>query len=202
MNRIRKDWEVARTSRIAIANTEIVAKAILENPNLTQKQIAKKVWISVGNVNDKINRLESSWTIGKDPRIKSICDEDIKIVSKANKVRAGYVNQVLEKLLVKELLAKGDFDAIEQLWYKLDDLDFLVRSIRITKDEVNAIDKISDTSQKRYSIFMGSITDENWWFNKLSEASTDDLWKKFNDLLWREEDGSNWSGTDWEGVIE
>lgn len=216
----KKDWQLPRQYASSKANMEKVAKVVLENPNLTQQQIADKAWISVGNVNDKLTKLENSWIIGKDPRISAICDEDINIVSKANKVRAGYVDQVLVKLLVKELLAKGDFKAIHIQWYisdrmlelfnnwEIDSSEFqsslerLRRQIVITKDEVNAIDKISDTSQKRYSIFMGSITDEHWWFNKLSEATTDDLWKKFNDLLWKEQDGVDWSGANWEGVID
>lgn len=215
----RKNWEPKRSRKDNQENLEKVAKVVLEHPNATQEQIAKIAWISVGNVNDKLTKLEGSWIIGKDPRIQLICDEDIKIVSKANKVRAGYVEQVLVKLLVKELLAKGDFEAIHTHWYISDrmlelfnnweidsqefqwNLERLRRQIIITKDEINSIDKISDTSQKRYSIFMGTMTDEHWGFNQLSESSTDILWKRFNDLLWKENNGVDWSWKDWEGIV-
>ncbi len=69
----------------------------------------------------------------KDDRIVGICNQDIEIVELANKVRRRYVEQIINK---KEELKPS---------------------------EISEVDKISNTSQKRYSIFMGDRTDDKGW---------------------------------------
>ena len=68
----------------------------------------------------------------KDDRIIWICEQDIDIVKEANEVRARYIKQIANK--------EED----------------------LKPSEISEVDKISNTSQKRYSIFMWDRTDKLW----------------------------------------
>lgn len=57
-------------------NIAKVAKVVLTNPLASQREIADETWLSLGNVNDKLNNLEHlAW---KDGRIIWITDKDLE----------------------------------------------------------------------------------------------------------------------------
>ena len=60
-------------------NISKVAKAVLENPLASQRDIANETGLSVGNVNDKLNKLEQEGK--KDDRIIWITDTDLSILT-------------------------------------------------------------------------------------------------------------------------
>ena len=61
------------------ANIAKVAKVILNNPLASQRDIAEETWLSVWNVNDKLNKLEQEGK--KDDRIIWITDKDLSILT-------------------------------------------------------------------------------------------------------------------------
>lgn len=61
------------------ANIAKVAKVVLENPLASQRDIAEETWLSVWNVNDKLNKLEQEGK--KDDRIIWITDKDLSILT-------------------------------------------------------------------------------------------------------------------------
>ena len=81
--------------------------------------------------------------------------------------------------------------------------DYVITSLRdraeISKNEAITIDKISETSHKRYMLFAGKATDESWGLKPLEELSIESLWQRLNDLnLKKQGDGIEWGGEDWE----
>lgn len=67
-------------------NTDKVAASYVKNPLQSQREAAKDTWLSLWNVNDKVDKLEQTWT--KDDRIISLTDWDfalmIKIATRKN----------------------------------------------------------------------------------------------------------------------
>lgn len=80
-----------------------VAKVALTNPLLSQREIAEETWLSVGNVNDKLNELEQSGK--KDDRILHITDTDLEIVrlGQAEINRRMKTAEELEKMRTSEI---------------------------------------------------------------------------------------------------
>lgn len=62
-----------------------VAKEILNNPLLNQREIAEKTWLSLGNVNDKLNILEQEGQ--KDDRIIWLTDKDFELMKQIQEVK-------------------------------------------------------------------------------------------------------------------
>lgn len=62
-----------------------VAKEILNNPLLNQREIAEKTWLSLGNVNDKLNILEQEGK--KDDRIIWLTDKDFELMKQIQEVK-------------------------------------------------------------------------------------------------------------------
>lgn len=186
-------------------NRNVVSKLVLKNPDATQSEIARKAWLGVSTVNNILNQIEKT---PKDTRIIAICNQDLEIVELANKIRKWFVEQVITKLDIRNMLNAWEYDKLMNLWimprilydYEIwskerhEVINAVTRQIWISKDEVSVIDKISDTSQKRYSIFMGKATDENWGLNWLfNELSTEELMDKLMFYNKKEaEDGLEW----------
>lgn len=57
-------------------NIAKVAKVVLENPLANQREIAEETWLSLWNVNDKLNKLEQT----KDDRIIWLTDKDFELM--------------------------------------------------------------------------------------------------------------------------
>lgn len=62
-----------------------VAKEVLNNPLLNQREIAEKTWLSLGNVNDKLNILEQEGQ--KDDRIIWLTDKDFELMKQIQEVK-------------------------------------------------------------------------------------------------------------------
>lgn len=118
-----------RTRWDKINNISKVASVVMKNPNLTQRQIAEQAWVSVSNVNDKLNILEQYGK--KNTSIINICKKDLQIVD------------LWQKELLRRLSKNPD-----KMW---------------TRDIVAAM----DTGTKRYTIFKGDITDNEWGMKQL-----------------------------------
>ena len=58
------------------ANIAKVAKVALWNPLASQREIAEETWLSLWNVNDKLNKLEQT----KDDRIIWLTDKDFELM--------------------------------------------------------------------------------------------------------------------------
>ena len=153
-----------------------VMKVVLENPLLTQTQLAKKTGISPAGINHKIKELEDLGM--KIPTIKDVCEQDINIVKMANVVRNSFVMQMVKKVEIGELIERKDWEKIYEMGFingmELESLkegegnntyDYVITSLRdraeISKNEAITIDKISETSHKRYMLFAGKATDES-----------------------------------------
>lgn len=107
-------------------NVEKVAKAMIENPRATEREIAKKVWIGKSSV----NRLkEELGQIGaKDERILTLTDWDRE-------------QQLTIQKIKNERLQEPD---------------------KISNKDLNSREEFA---MKRYSLFRGNATDNNWWLN-------------------------------------
>ena len=107
-------------------NVEKVAKAMIENPRATEREIAKKVWIGKSSV----NRLkEELGQIGaKDERILTLTDWERE-------------QQLTIQKIKNERLQEPD---------------------KISNKDLNSREEFA---MKRYSLFRGNATDNNWWLN-------------------------------------
>lgn len=59
-------------------NKAKIAKALLKDPTLTERELAKVAWVSLWTAHNHKEELEQSWT--EDPRIQAICDKDMEII--------------------------------------------------------------------------------------------------------------------------
>lgn len=76
---IKKKSKKKKERNDSKSNTLKVAKVAMKEPLLSQKQIAKKAWVSVWTVNAKLNCLESDLSTSQ--IIDQICQTDMEIVS-------------------------------------------------------------------------------------------------------------------------
>ena len=81
-----------------------VAKEVLSNPLLNQREIAEKTWLSLGNVNDKLNILEQEGQ--KDDRIIWLTDRDFEMMKKIQDVK-------FKRLAEDEQINNNDLDKWE-----------------------------------------------------------------------------------------
>lgn len=65
-------------------NIAKVAKEVISNPLLSQREIAENTWLSLWNVNDKLNKLEQ--IAEKDDRIIGITDKDLENIIEMQRV--------------------------------------------------------------------------------------------------------------------
>lgn len=203
--RRRKDYE---------KNIIKVVKSVIKDPLKTQREIAKETGIGLGNVNRKLNEMERIGT--KVPSIQEICAQDIEIVRLANQVRKGFVEQVIDKISLKSYFKAKRREELNKLWllnnaelaillewqdneYYWSIIEVLQNRINVSKDEAMAVDKISDTSHRRYSLFKGNATDDEWGLKQITELSVEDLWKRLEALNNKDANGIDWSWEDWEG---
>jgi len=203
--RRRKDYE---------KNIIKVVKSVIKDPTKTQREIAKETGIGLGNVNRKLNEMERIGT--KVPSIQEICAQDIEIVRLANQVRKGFVEQVIDKISLKSYFKAKRREELNKLWllnnaelaillewqdneYYWSIIEVLQNRINVSKDEAMAVDKISDTSHRRYSLFKGNATDDEWGLKQITELSVEDLWKRLEALNNKDANGIDWSWEDWEG---
>lgn len=203
--RRRKDYE---------KNIIKVVKSVIKDPTKTQREIAKETGIGLGNVNRKLNEMERIGT--KVPSIQEICAQDIEIVRLANQVRKGFVEQVIDKVSLKSYFKAKRREELNKLWllnnaelaillewqdneYYWSIIEVLQNRINVSKDEAMAVDKISDTSHRRYSLFKGNATDDEWGLKQITELSVEDLWKRLEALNNKDANGIDWSWEDWEG---
>jgi hypothetical protein len=87
--------------KISIAK---VAKEVLNNPLLNQREIADKTWLSLGNVNDKLNILEQEGQ--KDDRIIWLTDKDFELMKQIQNVK-------FKRLQEDEQINNNDLDKWE-----------------------------------------------------------------------------------------
>lgn len=189
-----------------------VIKSVIKKPLQSIAEIAKETWLSVWNVHDKLKNLE--WL--KVPSIQEICAQDIEIVRLANQVRKGFVEQVIDKISLKSYFKAKRREELNKLWllnnaelaillewqdneYYWSIIEVLQNRINVSKDEAMAVDKISDTSHRRYSLFKGNATDDEWGLKQITELSVEDLWKRLEALNNKDANGIDWSWEDWEG---
>lgn len=189
-----------------------VIKSVIKKPLQSIAEIAKETWLSVWNVHDKLKNLE--WL--KVPSIQEICAQDIEIVRLANQVRKGFVEQVIDKISLKSYFKAKRREELNKLWllnnaelaillewqdneYYWSIIEVLQNRINVSKDEAMAVDKISDTSHRRYSLFKGNATDDEWGLKQITELSVEDLWKRLEALNNKNANGIDWSWEDWEG---
>lgn len=189
-----------------------VIKSVIKKPLQSIAEIAKETWLSVWNVHDKLKNLE--WL--KVPSIQEICKQDIEIVRLANQVRKGFVEQVIDKISLKSYFKAKRREELNKLWllnnaelaillewqdneYYWSIIEVLQNRINVSKDEAMAVDKISDTSHRRYSLFKGNATDDEWGLKQITELSVEDLWKRLEALNNKDANGIDWSWEDWEG---
>lgn len=188
-----------------------VFKSVIKKPLQSIVEIAEETWLSVWNVHDKLKKLE--WL--KVPSIEEICKQDIEIVKLANQVRKWFVEQVIDKVSLKSYFKAKRREELNKLWlvnnaelaillegqdneYYWSIIEVLQNRINVSKDEAMAVDKISDTSHKRYSLFKGNATDNEWWLKQITELSVEDLWKRLEALNNKDTNGINWSWEDWD----
>lgn len=81
-----------------------VAKEVLSNPLLNQREIAENTWLSLGNVNDKLNILEQEGK--KDDRIIWLTDRDFEMMKKIQDVK-------FKRLAEDEQINNNDLDKWE-----------------------------------------------------------------------------------------
>ena len=174
-----------------------VTTSVMKDPLQTIRTIAKDTWLWTSTVNRVKQEMAQNGT--KDDRILWITNKDIKIVELANEVRLWYVEQSLRSNTAYNLLLKKEFEVLNDSWliseeeYKRiiewTDKDYrqILSEYKLSTKETLAIDKISETSQRRYSIFVWDITDDKWWlkdisdYDKLSTKELEDIRQK---LLW------------------
>jgi len=190
-----------------------VVKAIIKDPTKTQREIAKETGIGLSNVNRKLNEMERIGT--KVPSIQEICKQDIEIVRLANQVRKGFVEQVIDKISLKFYFKAKRWEELNKLGlvnnaelsillegqdneYYWSIIEVIQNRINVSKDEAMAVDKISDTSHRRYSLFKGNATDDEWGLKQITELSVEDLWKRLEALNNKDNDGIDWSWEDWD----
>lgn len=86
------------------SNIATVAKEILNNPLLNQREIAKRTWLSLWNVNDKLNIIEQEWV--KDDRIIGLTDWDFDLMKQIQKEK-------FNRLATPETINHWDIDKWE-----------------------------------------------------------------------------------------
>lgn len=108
-------------------NIAKVAKAVLENPLASQRDIADETWLSVWNVNDKLNKLEQEGK--KDDRIIWITDTDLSILTigqreierrlndkeEVQKMRTVEISQVIKESTARYSLFR--WNATDNQWW-------------------------------------------------------------------------------------
>lgn len=68
-----------------LKNKAKVVKEIIKEPFDTQRDTAKKAWVSLGTANKILQELEQSWTKGMESQIlDDILDNDDKIIALSN----------------------------------------------------------------------------------------------------------------------
>ena len=82
-----------------------VAKEVLSNPLLNQREIAENTWLSLGNVNDKLNILEREGK--KDERIIWLTDRDFELMKKIQDVK-------FKRIETDDIINNSDIDKWEQ----------------------------------------------------------------------------------------
>lgn len=124
-----------------------VAKEVLNNPLLNQREIAEKTWLSLGNVNDKLNILEQEGQ--KDDRIIWLTDKDFEMMKKIQDVK-------FKRLAEDEQINNNDLDKWEntavkryslfrwsatdkEWWLKLPDITFQIINPNDSEDSSEAI---------------------------------------------------------------
>ena len=85
-------------------NIADVAKEVLSNPLLNQREIAEKTWLSLGNVNDKLNILEQEGK--KDDRIIWLTDRDFELMKKIQDVK-------FKRIETDDIINNNDLDKWE-----------------------------------------------------------------------------------------
>ena len=118
-------------------NKAKIVKQVLKKPLSTQRELAKKAGVSKTTVQQHIKELNMT----KDDRIIDLCDKDIEIVKKTIELSEYFLNWLVE--WINDSISK---------WEK----------VTVERDDVEQARKISETSTKRYTIFRGDITDEQW----------------------------------------
>lgn len=81
-----------------------VAKEVLSNPLLNQREIAENTWLSLGNVNDKLNILEQEGK--KDERIIWLTDRDFELMKKIQDVK-------FKRIATDDVINNNDLDKWE-----------------------------------------------------------------------------------------
>lgn len=190
---INKPKKKRATRKDNLKNKAKITKVILKDPLKTQREIAKESKTWLWTVNRSLKELEHTGT--KDPRILGICDTDIEIVQSSNEVRLWFVLDAVRKRRTYILLQNFEYDkAYEEHLISTDTYNTLtsgdetkamdiLKGYKLNAKEIQLIDKMSETSQKRYSIFMGDATDDKWWLNApILELDTDILLEKLRKL--------------------
>ena len=111
-----------------IQNKAKVVKEVIKDPTLSQRDIAKKTWLSLGNVNDKINQIEQSWTESK--IMDRVLQNDDTILDLVNKIHLREIQKKYdndEELTLQDHKLLGDLannstkrKAIFGKWDKID----------------------------------------------------------------------------------
>jgi len=130
-----------------------VAKEVLKNPYIKQRDIAKKANISLWNVNDKLERLEQ---IENSNVIDKICEQDKEIMDLVNWISIIKIKQVKNK--------------IENY------------SEEVSINEVKTLADIAEKSTRRYTLFKWDVTNKDWWLKSTKELDNTPL-EELKDMI-------------------
>jgi len=122
-----------------LINKAKVTKSLLKDPTQSQRQVAKDTWLSLGNVNDKVNELEQSWT--ESNIMDKILQNDDKIMDLANEI-------TLQKII--DEAPKND--------------DWSVNVSALSLQDIKTIWDLANNSTKRKALFWKK---DNWEDNKI-----------------------------------
>ena len=124
-----------------------VMKAALKNPLGSQRDIAKDAWVSLGNVNSNLNRLEQ--IAEKSSIIDKICEQDKEIMDLVNDIS-----------VIKIRGIKNRIEADEE---------------KISTNEVKTLSEIAEKSTRRYTLFKWDVTNEDGWLKSSKELENSTL---------------------------
>lgn len=129
-------------------NLKKVATELAKDPLATRDSIAKKTGLSQGNVSDKLTKVDESLKIDKTDDVIRIAKADLKHL------------ELIQGIELDHLINYAD-RANKEEFFKPTDL--------------KAISDIAEKKQKRYSILMGSKTDDNGGEKEIKVVSYSDV---------------------------